>query len=271
MDFGLKGKKAVITGAGSGIGYAVAEELLKEGASVVISGRDEEKLSKAVKTLREIAGQEKIQGYVLDGSKEEETYELARLAAGDEKRIDVWVNNIGTNRGRAGALYTEQELDYLISACFKSAVFGSQAAFTYMKNGGGSIVNIASLAARSATCGRSTIYAALKAAVVGLTNTTAGEYAAYGIRVNAVLPGYTATPLLLGGFSKEDLDTLMLNNLIGRLAQPSEIAKSVVFLAGNAASYITASSLEVSGGQNMVLNPQYSFQKRKEEESGNFI
>ena len=134
-----------------------------------------------------------------------------------------------------------------------------------MKKHGGSIVNIASLAARSATCGRSNIYAALKSAVIGLTNTTAGEYAAYGIRVNAVMPGYTATPLVKGSFSKEDLDRLLENNLIGRMAEPSEIAKAVVFLAGSAASYITAASLEVSGGQNKVLNPWYSFEKRERE------
>lgn len=262
MELGLKDKLVVVTGASKGIGYAIAEAFLREGANVVISGRNRVALETALKKLAAINGGDKIRGYALDGSKEEEAYELARVAAEPKGKLDVWVNNIGTNKARTGELYTENELDYLIAACFKSAVFGSQAAFSYMKENGGSIVNIASLAARSATCGRSTIYGALKSAVVGLTNTTAGEYAAYNIRVNAVLPGYTRTPLVSNSFSGEALSELLKNNLIGRMAEPEEIARPVVFLASSAASYITASSLEVSGGHDRVLNPQYSFEKR---------
>lgn len=266
MDFGLKNKLAVVTGGSKGIGYAIAEEFLREGTDVVISGRNEESLGGAVASLAAVGGRDKcgsVRGYALDGTKAEEMYELARRAAGQTGHIDVWVNNIGTNRVRAGELYTERELDYLISACFKSAVFGSQAAFIYMKENGGSIVNIASLAARCATCGRSTIYGALKSAIVGLTNTTAGEYAAYGIRVNAVLPGYTRTPRVENTFSREALDKLLQNNLMRRMAQPEEIAKPVVFLAGSAVSYITAASLEVSGGHASVLNPEYSYENKK--------
>ncbi len=259
MDFGLSKKLAVVTGGSKGIGYAVAKELLREGADVVISGRNEADLEGAVK---ELAAYGSVRGFVLDGAKENEMYELARRAAERTGRIDVWVNNIGTNRARAGELYTEAELDALISACFKSAVFGSQAAFTSMRENGGSIVNIASLAARCATCGRSTIYGALKSAIVGLTNTTAGEYAAYGIRVNAVPPGYTRTPLVEGTFSEEALKNLLEDNLMRRMAEPEEIAKPVVFLAGSAAGYITAASLEVSGGHSVVLNPEYSYEQR---------
>lgn len=267
MELGLKGKKVVVTGASKGIGFAIAQEFLKEGAEVVISGRNKTDLESAVEQLGQIAGREYIQGYALDGSKEADTFELGRLAAGKEGKIDVWINNIGTNRARSGELYTNEELDHLIGVLFKSAVFGSQTAFTYMKKEGGSIVNIASLAARSATCGRSTIYGALKSAILGLTNTTAGEYAAYGIRVNAVMPGYTKTPLIATTFTQKAIDSLMVNNLTGRMAEPTEIALPVVFLASDAASYITASSLEVSGGHDRVLNPQYSFEKRKQEES----
>ena len=130
-----------------------------------------------------------------------------------------------------------------------------------MKENGGSIVNISSLAARAAPCGRSNIYASMKAGIIALTKTSAGEYASYGIRVNAVMPGYTATPLVKSTFSGEALQELMLNNLTGRMAEPVEIAKPVVFLASEAASYINAAVLEVSGGQNVVLNPQYSFRR----------
>ncbi len=266
MQLGIENKTVVVTGASKGIGFAIATEFLKEGAYVVISGRNEADLSSAVTELSKVAGADKIAGYALDGSREEDTFELGRLAAERTGKIDIWVNNIGTNKARAGELYTNDELDHLIGILFKSAVFGSQTAFKYMKQSGGSIINIASLAARSATCGRSTIYGALKSAIIGLTNTTAGEYAAYGIRVNAVMPGYTKTPLIAKTFTQEAIDALMVNNLTGRMADPSEIAKPVVFLASDAASYITASSLEVSGGHDKVLNPQYSFEKRRIEE-----
>lgn len=156
-------------------------------------------------------------------------------------------------------------MDYLIDALFKSAVFGCQAAIPYMKKEGGSIINIASLAARNATCGRSNIYASMKAGLVALSKTLAGEYAAYGIRVNTILPGYTRTPLVENTFSQEALKKLLQNNLLRRMASPEEIAKPVVFLASDAASYITAASLEVSGGHNQVLNPEYSYERLEEE------
>lgn len=265
MELGLKNKKVVVTGASKGIGYAIAEAFLQEGANVVISGREEKTLREAVKKLGEQYGVSKICGYALDGSKESDTFRLGELAAEETGRIDVWVNNIGTNKPRAGELYTDEELDYLIGILFKSAVFGSQTAYLHMKEHGGSIINIASLAARSATCGRSTIYGALKSGIIGLTNTTAGEYAAYGIRVNAVMPGYTRTPLIASTFTKEAIDELMVNNLMGRMAMPEEIAKPVVFLASEGASYITGASLEISGGHDRVLNPQFSYEKKRNE------
>lgn len=263
MDLGLKDKTVVVTGGSQGIGYAIAGEFLAEGAYVVISGRRKEVLSDAADRLGTLYDKQRITGFALDGSREEEAYRLADLAAERTGQIDVWINNIGTNRQRKGELYTEEEADFLIGAIFKSALFGSQAAFRHMKEAGGSIVNISSLAARAATCGRSTLYGALKAGIIGLTKTTAGEYAAYGIRVNSVLPGYTATPLVKSTFTKDDLSELLKNNLTGRMAEPEEIAKPVVFLAGNAASYITAATLEVSGGHNVVLNPQYSYEQRE--------
>ena len=261
MNLHLDGKKAVVTGASMGIGYAVAKELMFEGAEVTICARDEERLKTAVKSLKKETGREAVTGYALDLSEEKASYELAELAAGESGQLDIWINNVGTNKARKGELYTQEELDYLVGACFGSALFGCQAAFLHMKENGGSIVNISSLAARAATCGRSNIYASMKAGIIALTKTSAGEYASYGIRVNAVMPGYTATPLVKSTFSGEALQELMLNNLTGRMAEPVEIAKPVVFLASEAASYINAAVLEVSGGQNVVLNPQYSFRR----------
>lgn len=256
MDLGFKGKVAVVTGASKGIGYAVAKEFLKEGATVVISARNEEGVKKAVEELSEFG---KIFGYALDGNSQENMNILAEKAASITGSIDAWVNNIGTNKKRSGKFYTEDELDHIISTCFKSCVYGCQAVFPYMKENGGAIVNISSLASHAATAIRSNIYASMKAAVNGYTRTVASEYAPYNIRVNAVLPGYTETPLLMGGFTEGQLKELLRNNILGRLAQPEEIAKPVVFLSSPGASYITASEIEVTGGHVKVLNAWKSF------------
>ncbi|MBP5251894.1 MAG: SDR family oxidoreductase [Treponema sp.] len=251
MDLNFKGKIAVVTGAGKGIGFKIAEEFLKEGAEVFICARNREEL-KAAETILSISG--KVHTLALDGTKESSMELLAKEAASVTGSIDAWVNNIGTNKKKAGQFYTEEELDYIISANFKSCVFGTQAAVKYMKQNGGSIVNISSLAAHAATANRSSIYAGMKAAVLAYTRTAAAEYAPYNIRVNAVLPGYTRTPLVMESFSKESLDELLKNNILNRMAEPYEIAKPVVFLSSPAASYITAAELEVTGGHIKVLN-----------------
>lgn len=252
MDLGLRGKNVVVTGGSKGIGFAAAKEFLQEGAIVTISARKEAELAEAVQELRQYGD---IAGFALDSTKVADTEELANKAAerGNGK-IDVWVNNVGTNFKRKGEYYTEEELDTLIAANYKSTVFGTQAAAKYMKGHGGSIVNIASLAARCATAVRSNIYASMKAAVLALTSTTAAEFAPYGIRVNAIMPGYTKTPLTESTFTEDVLRPIIRNNILHRMAQPVEIAKPIVFLASEAASYITAEALEVTGGHMKVIN-----------------
>ena len=275
MNYKLKNKSVVVTGGSKGIGFAVCREFLKEGAIVTFNARKKDEVENAVEelSLTQIDGEtpeslkSRIYGVVCDGTDESAVTELAKFAAGhsEDNSIAAWVNNIGTNKARAGEDYTDEELNYLISANFKANVFGTQAAAHYMKDNGGSIVNIASLAARAATTGRSTIYAAMKAAVVQYSKTVAGEYGAYNVRVNALMPGYTLTPLVATTFTKEALDKLMENNLLGRMAEPEEVAKAVLFLASPVSSYITGTSLEISGGHNTVLNPEYAFLKKENE------
>lgn len=275
MDYELRDQSVVVTGGSKGIGFAVCREFLKEGAIVTFNARNRDEVEQAVEELchTEVDGQtaetmkNRVYGLILDGTEEHAVSELAAFAA--EKSgtgsIAAWINNIGTNRARAGEGYTDEELNFLIAANFKATVFGTQAAFSYMKQNGGSIVNIASLAARAATTGRSTIYASMKAAVVQYSQTVAGEYGAYNVRVNSLMPGYTLTPLVASTFTQEALDHLMENNLLRRMADPEEIAKAVLFLASPVSSYVNGTSLEVSGGHNIVLNPEYSYLKKKGE------
>ena len=113
-----------------------------------------------------------------------------------------------------------------------------------------------------ATAIRSNIYASMKAAIIALTTTTASEYAPYGIRINAVMPGYTRTPLMDSGmFTPEVLEPILRNNILGRMAEPEEIAKPIVFLASEAASYITASAVDVTGGHMKVINAYEAYER----------
>ncbi len=255
MNFGLTGKVAVVTGGSKGIGFATAKQFLQEGARVAICARHHDELRAAAEELSTFG---EVYCQVVDTTDDQAVYGFAQSVAERFGRLDIWVNNVGAGAEKQGSEYTAEEIDWITGVCFKSTIYGCQAAFRFMKDGG-SIVNISSLAARCATVGRSTLYGPLKAAVVGLSTTFAGEYAAYGIRVNAVLPGFTITPKVRESIPQDELNCNIEGTLLRRVAEPDEIAKPVVFLASDAASYITAASLEVSGGRSVVLNPSYSY------------
>ncbi len=188
---------------------------------------------------------------------------FAQAAALKFGGIDCWVNNVGASIPRKGAFYTPEEIAATEAVCFHSVVFGCQTAFSYMKEHGGAIVNVSSLAARCGTAGRSTLYGPIKAAVVQLSVMFAAEFAAYGVRVNAVLPGFTATPKVQASISDAELSRRTDDILLRRVAKPREIAEPIVFLCSSRAAYVTAASLEISGGSGVVLNPNYSYQMQK--------
>lgn len=264
MDLGLKGRTAVVTGATKGIGFAVARTFLEEGANVYICARRAEEVEGAVKQLNAFGN---VDGAAADMTAEEDVYRTAREAHERFGSLDCWVNNVGASFPKEGEEYRENEIEQITKVCFFSTIYGTQAAFRYMKHSGGSIVNISSLAARCGTVGASTLYGPLKSAVVKLAVSFAGEYAAYGVRVNAVLPGFTATPAVAATIKEEYLQRNALDTLLRRVAAPEEIAGPVVFLCSSRASYITGTSLEVSGGRSIVLNPEYSYLKREGEQA----
>lgn len=261
MDLGLQGKTAVITGGGKGIGYAAAKAFLKEGTNVVICARN---LGDAVETLSEFGN---IKGITADMTRQEDANRLADFAYEAFGRIDCWVNNVGASFPKEGVEYNEQQIDRVAQVCFHSVIYGSQAAFRYMKQTGGAIVNISSLASRCGTTGASTLYGPLKAAVERLSVAFAGEYAAYGVRVNTVRPGFTMTPAVKATIEKKYLERKENDTLLRRLAEPDEIAAPVVFLCGTGASYMTGTAVDVTGGMGMTLNPEYSYEKKDRSET----
>lgn len=263
MDLGLKGKTAVVLGGSKGIGRAVAETFLKEGAKVAICARKEAEL---VAACEEMKGLGEVYWEVLDVTDEEKVYAFADHVAEKLGGIDAWVNNVGATVFKDGDEFTGKDIDFITGVCFKSAVFGGQAAFRHMKDRGGAIVNISSLAARCPTAGRSTLYGPMKAAIVNLTQTLAGEYAAYGVRVCCVMPGFTVTPAVRATIPQAELDYNAAGTLLNRLAEPKEIAAPVVFLCSQGASYMTGTTIEVSGGRSVTLNPTYSWEKKADEQ-----
>lgn len=262
MDLGLRGKTAVVTGGSKGIGYAAAKTFLEEGANVYICARRADEVEAAVRELSRFGT---VMGTAADMTVEEDVYRVAEEVYRQFGSLDCWINNVGASFPKEGQEYKEQDIAKITKVCFFSTVYGTQAAFRYMKESGGSIVNISSLAARCGTVGASTLYGPLKSAVIKLAVSFAGEYAAYGIRVNSVLPGFTATPAVAANIKADYLKRNADDTLLRRVATPEEIAGPIVFLCSSRASYITGASLEVSGGRSIVLNPEYSYLKREEE------
>ncbi len=256
MELGLRGKTAVITGGSRGIGLETVRAFLVEGAHVALCGRDKAALDAALKELSPLG---QVLAVKADATNQQDMERFAAQAMERFGGIHCWINNVGASVKRAGEQYTPQEVQATVAVCFESAVYGCQAAFQYMKETGGAIVNISSLAARCGTAGRSTLYGPLKAAVRELAVMFAAEYAAHHIRVNAVLPGFTMTPAVERTISQEELAYNANGTLLRRMARPEEIAWPIVFLCSDKASYITGTSLEVSGGRSVVLNPGYSY------------
>lgn len=294
MDLGLKGKTAVVTGGSKGIGYAVAKTFLEEGANVFICARNAEEVDAAVRALGGASASSgaspssgtapwdgmavpaaasahrvygAVYGTAADMTVEEDVYRAAKEAYDRFGSLDCWINNVGASFPKEGEEYRERDIEKITKVCFFSTIYGTQAAFRYMKKTGGSIINISSLAARCGTVGASTLYGPLKSAVIKLAVSFAGEYAAYGVRVNSVLPGFTATPAVAANIKPDYLKRNADDTLLRRVAVPEEIAAPVVFLCSSRASYITGTSLEVSGGRSIVLNPEYSYVKKEGEQA----
>ncbi len=266
MDLGLKGTVAVVTGASMGIGLATAKELVQEGARVAICSRDAGRVAAAVRQLEELGGQ--VYGEAVDMCDEQSAYRFAQNVYDRFGQIDSWVNNVGAQltKGEDEEEYSDALLERIYAVCFKSAVFGCQAAFRYMKDRGGSIVNISSLGARCPTIGKATLYGPLKAAVCRLSLTMAGEYAAYGVRVNCVMPGYTMTEFNSAHTDSQTMRAICEGTMMNRPGRVEEVARPIVFLCGNGSAFITGESLEVSGGRGLTLNAMFSYEEKARKE-----
>ncbi|MBU1174265.1 MAG: 2-dehydro-3-deoxy-D-gluconate 5-dehydrogenase KduD [Alphaproteobacteria bacterium] len=243
--FSLAGKTAIVTGANSGIGQAIAVALSAAGARIAAVGRS------PMDETAALIGSDNGRFHAIraDLARIEALSAVIEEAADWSGGVDILVNNAGIIRRNDALDFTEDDWDGVLDLNLKSVFFLSQAAARHMiARGGGKIVNIASLLSFQGGI-RTASYTASKSGLVGLTRLLSNEWAALGINVNAVAPGYVASantaPLRADAArNKEILDRIP----VGRWAEPDDIAGAVVFLASAAAGYIHGVTLPVDGG-----------------------
>ncbi len=246
MTFTFNDQTAIVTGAASGIGEAIAVELAGSGATVIVADLDKAAAEATVKKITGAGG--KAHAFAVDVADADQVEAMVEFAVSQTGRLDLLVNNAGIGGEQAPVGdYPVDAWHQIIGVDLNSVFYGMRFAIPHMrKAGSGAIVNMASILGSVATANVAG-YVTAKHALLGLTKTAALDHAADGIRVNAVGPGYIETPLLqaLDAQTHAALKTL---HPIGRLGTPEEVSALVCFLLSDRASFITGSYHLVDGG-----------------------
>ena len=256
MDLELNGKVAIVTGGSRGIGRAAAAALLAEGAPVVVSSVQPDSVQRAVKALEPLG---RVAGIACDVSADADVARLVRQTVEKFGRLDAMIANAGT-----GGQYTNladletQEWDAMIGVHLRGTFLCGREAARAMREAGtpGRIVTVSSVAAYEGDplLGH---YNAAKAGIIGLTRSMAADFAAWGIRVNGVAPGWVRTDMTETELPEPGVP---INNLcpLRRVGQAEEIATAITFLASGVCDFLTGSTLVVDGGQ-IVTGPKPSW------------
>ena len=246
--FSLKGRSGIVTGGGSGLGRGMATAVVQAGAGTLIVGRRKDVLEKTAKELRQFGGP--VVPVPADLSKMEEIPRVVDRAIKEFGQIDFLFNNAGTIRRAPCEEYSEADWDIVIQTNLKAPFFLAQAVARTMiaAKRSGSIVNTSSLIA---FIGGKNVpaYAASKGGINQFTKSLANDWAKYGIRVNAIAPGWFITDLTEGvRVDKERYAGIVGRIPLGRWGNPEEIGGAAVFLASDASSYLTGHTILVDGG-----------------------
>jgi 3-oxoacyl-(acyl-carrier-protein) reductase len=246
----LAGRIAIVTGGTRGIGLAIARALAEDGASVVVSGRDAARLDSALKEI-EAAGAVTL-AIAADQSKREDCDRLLEATKERFGRIDVLVNNAGITRDQLLVRMKDDDWDTVMDTNLRGVFLMTRAAAkSMMRQKSGRIINITSTAGAMGNPGQVN-YSAAKAGDLGLTRALAQEGARAGITVNAISPGYIGTEMVRAVDEKVLNERILPQIPVGRLGEPEEVARCVVFLAGDGAGFITGATLSANGGQYMA-------------------
>jgi len=251
----LRGKTALVTGAGRGIGRAIALALAQEGAQVAAL----DILAESAESVRREIEAWGMKGLAVgvDLTKRPEVEGAVAQVVAQFGQLDIVVNNAGWDKMEMFLDTAEETWDKIIAINFKSVLYVCKAALPHMvKRGSGRVISIASDAGRVGSTGES-VYAGTKGAIIAFSKTLAREMARYQITVNVVCPGLTETPLLEGIRQQSEKTARVIAAVtraipLGRVGQPEDIAGAVAFLASPAAGFITGQTLSVSGGLTMA-------------------
>jgi 3-oxoacyl-[acyl-carrier protein] reductase len=241
----LDNKVAVVTGAGQGIGLAIARSLHDHGARVVLADLDKARAADAAARI----GSDAL-GIGCDVTSESDVAALVAATVTEHGAVDVFVNNAGITRDASLRKMTLDDFQAVIDVHLRGTWLGLRAASEVMREAKrGSIVNISSMSGKVGNPGQ-TNYSAAKAGIVGMTKAAAKELAHHNVRVNAIQPGLIRTPMT-AAMSAEAFATTEATIPMRRAGEPEEVAGAVVFLASDLSSYMTGTVLEVAGGRGM--------------------
>jgi NAD(P)-dependent dehydrogenase (short-subunit alcohol dehydrogenase family) len=243
----LKDKVALVTGGASGIGKATAELFAREGARVAVAdysvdGRD------TVLAIKNAGGEAIFVS--VDVSDSGQVAKMAEAAIHAYGRIDILFNGAGVLYYGTVLETDEQAWNRVISINLTGTYLCCRAVLPHMiRQGGGSIINVASTVGAHDACANAVAYVTSKGGVTLFTKAMAIDHAKQGVRINALVPGATDTPMIRKALTPEALEALAASQPIGRLGRPEELAKAVLFLASDDASFVTGSAMYVDGGQ----------------------
>jgi 3-oxoacyl-[acyl-carrier protein] reductase len=243
----LAGQTAVITGGAQGLGYAIAERFISEGARVVLGDLNLDATKEAVETL---GGADVARAVKCDVTAYADVDALVEAALVEFDRFDIMVNNAGITRDATLRKMTEEDFDQVISVHLKGTWNGLKKAASIMREQKrGAIVNMSSISGKVGMIGQ-TNYSAAKAGIVGMTKAASKELAHLGVRVNAIQPGLIRSAMT-EAMPQRIWDSKVAEVPLGRAGEPYEVANVALFLASDLSSYMTGTVLEVTGGRHL--------------------
>ena len=244
-------KVAIVTGAGQGMGKAVAERLAQGGSKIVVFDINPDQAEAAISSLNEYSSESMV--VTGDVTKKEDVEKAVKDTVDRFGQVDILINNAGVLRPTAVIDIDEKEWDCVVAVNLKGTFLFSQAVLKIMrKNNWGRIVNFSSTAGKNISTVGGAHYTSAKAAILGFTRHLAKEEAGHGITVNSVCPGLIDTEMVRNTIDPVKTQKYADSFPISRLGEPEEVAELVAFLCSNRAAYITGASLDINGGDLMI-------------------